>query len=215
MVKLYSVLRVLYKSDGKIFHCGAYFHVGNNPYDLMRDAISVVRVHLGTFRLLEEKNPQKSSIALVGAHGMPFISQYSRAGRRVAWSRTGSKKREVCEIQSGTMLSPDAPGFDQEKHDEKRGGLKALISDLKRQFPSLDDVFAWHALCGAWGGVRPGTTHLNSEVTPARMTADLEKTMFDLTVVMVERPGLDLLSRIKLQIFMRLCIPMLLMLLFM
>ncbi|KAG8383919.1 hypothetical protein BUALT_Bualt04G0064100 [Buddleja alternifolia] len=43
----------------KSFTCCAYFHVGNNPYDLMRDAISVVRVHLGTFRLLEEKNPPK------------------------------------------------------------------------------------------------------------------------------------------------------------
>ncbi|KAG6431361.1 hypothetical protein SASPL_109440 [Salvia splendens] len=71
------------------------------------------------------------------------------------------------------------------------GGLKALIGDLRREFPNLDDVYVWHALCGAWGGVRPGTTHLNSKVTSAKAGV---KTMFDLAVVMIEKGGIGLVD---------------------
>lgn len=34
-----------------------YMHVSNDPYQLVNDAMKVIKVHLGTFRLLEEKCP--------------------------------------------------------------------------------------------------------------------------------------------------------------
>ncbi|CAA2934250.1 galactinol--sucrose galactosyltransferase-like [Olea europaea subsp. europaea] len=34
-----------------------YMHVGFDPYNLIKDAMQVIRVHLGTFKLLEEKCP--------------------------------------------------------------------------------------------------------------------------------------------------------------
>ncbi|GMY27934.1 stachyose synthase-like [Fagus crenata] len=43
------------KVMGTTFSSCVYLHVGDNPYDLMRDAFKAIRVHLGTFRLLEEK----------------------------------------------------------------------------------------------------------------------------------------------------------------
>lgn len=39
------------------FRSCLYMHVGDNPYELVKDAMKVVRVHLGTFKLLEEKSP--------------------------------------------------------------------------------------------------------------------------------------------------------------
>ncbi|EXB93570.1 hypothetical protein L484_014562 [Morus notabilis] len=40
------------------FRSVLYFHVGNDsPYGLVREAMCVVRKHLGSFRLLEEKTP--------------------------------------------------------------------------------------------------------------------------------------------------------------
>ncbi|XP_015580505.2 galactinol--sucrose galactosyltransferase isoform X1 [Ricinus communis] len=39
------------------FRTFLYMHVGYDPYRLVRDAMKVVRVHLGSFRLLEEKTP--------------------------------------------------------------------------------------------------------------------------------------------------------------
>ncbi|GMH25691.1 hypothetical protein Nepgr_027534 [Nepenthes gracilis] len=34
-----------------------YMHAGNDPFRLVKDAMKVIRAHLGTFRLLEEKSP--------------------------------------------------------------------------------------------------------------------------------------------------------------
>ncbi|KAA8540785.1 hypothetical protein F0562_024296 [Nyssa sinensis] len=39
------------------FRSCMYIHVGDDPYQLVKDAVKVIRVHLGTFRLLEEKCP--------------------------------------------------------------------------------------------------------------------------------------------------------------
>lgn len=42
---------------GSSFRSCLYMHVGDDPYSLVKEAMKVIRVHLGTFRLLEEKNP--------------------------------------------------------------------------------------------------------------------------------------------------------------
>lgn len=34
-----------------------YVHVGDDPFNLVKDAMKVIRVHMGTFKLLEEKTP--------------------------------------------------------------------------------------------------------------------------------------------------------------
>lgn len=39
------------------FRSCLYMHVGDDPFDVIKDAMRVIRVHLGTFKLLEEKNP--------------------------------------------------------------------------------------------------------------------------------------------------------------
>lgn len=43
--------------SGSSFRSSLYMHVGDDPYVLVKEAMRVVRFHLGTFRLLEEKNP--------------------------------------------------------------------------------------------------------------------------------------------------------------
>lgn len=45
------------RATGSAFHACLYMHVGSDPYDLVRDAFRVIQGHLGTFKLLEEKNP--------------------------------------------------------------------------------------------------------------------------------------------------------------
>lgn len=269
------------KVKAKAFTSCAYFHIGDNPYDLMRDAIAAVRVHLGTFRLLEEKEKPKIidrfgwctwdafylTVEPVGVwHGVKSFVENGLPPKFLiiddGWQSinmdhedhlqdskalTGLGSQMLCRLyrfkendkfakyQAGVMLSPSAPHFDQEEHDRifkemvelaekkkaleeeanevgsglgeartieyltelegfERGGLKALIRDLRKEFPSLDDVYVWHALCGAWGGVRPGTTHLNSKVTAAKAGPGLAKTMHDLAVVMLEKGGIGLVD---------------------
>lgn len=42
---------------GSSFRSCLYMHVGDDPYGLIKEAMKVVRIHLGTFKLLEEKTP--------------------------------------------------------------------------------------------------------------------------------------------------------------
>ncbi|KAK6913670.1 LOW QUALITY PROTEIN: Glycosyl hydrolases 36 [Dillenia turbinata] len=260
------------------FSSCAYFHVGDNPFDLMRDAFTAIRVHLGTFTL---ENPPRIidkfgwcswdafylTVEPVGLwHGVKSFVENGFHLRFLiiddGWQSinmdhenpfedskdlTGLGSQMLCRLyrfkenekfakyQVGTMLRPDAPKFDQEEHDKKfkemvelamkkkslsnggeldassfpeartieylkeiegleRGGLKALLNDMKVKFPSLDDVYVWHALCGAWGGVRPGTTGLNAKITRAKLAAGLEKTMNDLAVDMIVKGGIGLVE---------------------
>lgn len=86
---------------------------------------------------------------------------------------------------------------EEEKNDNRGWGLKALVEDMRGKFEGLEDVFVWHALCGAWGGVRPGTMerhHLKANVVEAKMAPGLERTMHDLAVVMVEKGGIGLVD---------------------
>ncbi|XP_052197929.1 probable galactinol--sucrose galactosyltransferase 5 [Diospyros lotus] len=45
------------KVTGASFRSVLYMHAGDDPYKLVKDAIKVARLHLGTFRLLKEKTP--------------------------------------------------------------------------------------------------------------------------------------------------------------
>ncbi|KAM3743293.1 hypothetical protein ACB098_07G133300 [Castanea mollissima] len=45
------------KAFGDSFPSVMYMHAGEDPFSLVKEAMKVVRVHLGTFKLLEEKNP--------------------------------------------------------------------------------------------------------------------------------------------------------------
>ncbi|KAK4270941.1 hypothetical protein QN277_019705 [Acacia crassicarpa] len=63
--------------------------------------------------------------------------------------------------------------------------MKAFIMDLRSKFKGLDDIYVWHTLCGAWGGVRPGATHLNLKIIPCKLSPGLDGTMRDLAVVRI------------------------------
>ncbi|OVA16756.1 Glycosyl hydrolases 36 [Macleaya cordata] len=272
------------KVKANSFSSCAYFHVGENQFDLFRDAFAAIRVHLGTFRLLEEKTLPRIidkfgwctwdafylTVEPVGLwHGVKSFFENGLPPRFLiiddGWQSinmdhenpfedskdlTGLGSQMLCRLhrfkendkfakyRPGTMLRPDAPNFNQEKHDRifkemvdlamkkkalkeagenstdlpeasiieylkeeeegflerERGGLKALIDDMKEKFRGLDDIYVWHALCGAWGGARPETTNLDAKVAKAMVSPGLEKTMYDLAVVMVVKGGIGLVN---------------------
>lgn len=269
------------KIKANSFSSIAYLHVGDNPFDLFRDAFAALRVHLGTFRVLQEKSPPNIvdkfgwctwdafylTVEPVGLwHGVKSFFDNGFPLRFLiiddGWQSinmdhenpvedskdlTGLGSQMLCRLYSfkenekfakysaGTMLRKDAPKFKQSEHDKtfremvelaekkkamkkrgdkedpnlpeariieylkeeegsQRGGLKALIADLRGKFAGLNDVYVWHALCGAWGGVRPGISGLEAEVTRARLAPGLEKTMYDLAVDMVVKGGIGLVN---------------------
>ncbi|KAI9099210.1 hypothetical protein K1719_024977 [Acacia pycnantha] len=70
--------------------------------------------------------------------------------------------------------------------------MKAFTRDLRTEFKGLDDIYVWHAICGAWGGVRPGATHLNSKIVPCKLSPGLDGTMHDLAVVNIVKGSIGL-----------------------
>ncbi|KAE9598201.1 hypothetical protein Lal_00003912 [Lupinus albus] len=271
----------------------AYIHVSENPYDLMREAYSAVRVYLNTFRLLEEKavsnifdkfgwctwNAFYLTVNPIGIfHGLKDFDEAGLCTRFLiiddGWQsinldgddpNNDSKnfvlggvhmnarlhRFDECDkfkkYKGGLLLSPNVPSFDpnnvkalidkgielehvekeldnenaniaeiesrikkvkQEIDDlygsdesiecgsfcckEEEYGMKAYTRDLRTKFKGLDDIYVWHALCGAWGGVRPGTTHLNAKIVPCILSPTLNKTMQDLAVVKIVKGNIGL-----------------------
>ena len=280
------------------FDAIAYVHVSENPYSLMKEAYSSVRVHLNTFRLLEEKavpglvnkfgwctwDAFYLTVDPIGVwHGVKEFAEGGVSPRFLiiddGWQSInidGENPNEdaknlvlggtqmtarlyrfdECEkfrrYQGGLMLGPKAPAFDPkrpkmliakaieveqaEKARDKaissgvtdlslfdlkikklkkelgemfggeengtssetcgckadNNGMKAFTRDLRSKFKGLDDIYVWHALCGAWGGIKPGSTHLDSKVIPVTVSPGLDGTMNDLAVVKIVEGGIGL-----------------------
>ena len=285
------------------FDAIAYVHVSDNPYNLMKEAYSALRVHLNTFRLLEEKTVPNivnkfgwctwdafyltvepagiwhgvndfveggvsprfliiddgwQSINLDGENPNEDTKNLVLGGTQMT---ARLHRLDECEkfrkYKGGSMLGPDAPSFDPKKpkmliskaieleHAEKDRdkaiqsgvtdlsgfeakilkfkqelnemfggeessnvssqegcgscsckaetyGMKAFTRDLRAKFKGLDDIYVWHALCGAWGGVRPGSTHLSAKVVPCKVSPGLDGSMTDLAVVKIIEGGIGL-----------------------
>ncbi|KEH43624.1 stachyose synthase [Medicago truncatula] len=276
------------------FDAIAYVHVSENPYTLMNEAYSAIRVHLNTFRLLEEKTLPNLvdkfgwctwdafylSVGPIGVfHGLDEFLKSGVEPRFViiddGWQSisldgcdpnenaknlilggqqmTGRLHRldegdKFKKYESGLLLGPNAPTYNPKKFHEliskgieyeklvkekedsilskssdlaeiesnikkvireiddlfggeqshsvpksdKEYGLKAFTRDLRTKFKGLDDIYVWHALCGAWGGVRPETTHLNSKIVQCKLSPGLDGTMEDLAVVNIVKGAIGL-----------------------
>lgn len=288
---------------GSRFNSIAYVHVSDNPFNLMKEAFCAVRVHLNTFKLLEEKiKPSVCGkfgwctwdafyLTVEPAGVWQGVKEFNNGGvspRFViiddGWQSINhddenpekdSENLVLCGDQmtarlhrfdegekfrnyrGGSFLRPDSPPFNSEKpkmliskaieiemavkemnkaiqsgesdvselklkietlkkeleemfgKKESSGisgggcgsccceveetGLKALTEDLRTEFKGLDDIWVWHALCGAWGGVRPETTHLKAEIVPCNVSPGLNGTMPDLAVDRIVEAGIGLI----------------------
>ncbi|CAA3033002.1 stachyose synthase, partial [Olea europaea subsp. europaea] len=100
-------------------------------------------------------------------------------------------KRELDEM-FGREGKNSSKGCANSSCKSKNFGLKAFTRDLRTNFKGLDDIYISHVLCGAWGGVRPGTTHLASKIVPCKLSPGLGGTMDDLAVVKIVEGSIGL-----------------------
>lgn len=290
------------QAKASFFDAIAYVHVSENPYNIMKEACAALRVHLNTFKLLEEKSVPPLvdkfgwctwdafylTVEPAGVwHGVKEFADGGLSPRFIiiddGWQSINLDGQDThedaknlvlggtqmtarlhgldeCEkfrnYKSGSFLGPNPPPFDPKKpkmliskaieleHAEKAldkaaqsgatdlsqfeseierlkqelneifgaeprdkassqgcgscsckaeaNGMKAFTRDLRTNFKGLDDIYVWHALCGAWGGVRPGATHLNSKIIPCKLSPGLDGTMDDLAVVKIVEGGIGL-----------------------
>ncbi|KAL9360295.1 hypothetical protein Peur_048418 [Populus x canadensis] len=279
------------KVTASSFDAIAYVHVSENPYNIMKEAFSALRVHLNTFKLLEEKTVPSLvdkfgwctwdafylAVEPAGIwHGVNDFVEGGVSPRFLiiddGWQSINTDdenpnedaknlvlggtqmtarlhRLDECDkfrkYKGGSMLGPNPTSFDPKKpkmlilkaieiehaeNDRDKAiqsrvtdlspfetkiqklkqeldvifggeeksvssgssgsrsckaesyGMKAFTRDLRTKFKGLDDIYVWHALCGAWGGVRPDSTNLNSKIISCKLSPGLDGTMADLAV---------------------------------
>lgn len=271
----------------------AYVHVSDNPYNIMREAYSAIRVYLNTFRLLEEKSiptiidrfgwctwdafyltvdpsgvwggvndfaeagvplkfliiddgwqsisfdsdepPQDCKNIVLGREQMTARLYRLEEGEKfrkykarsllapdafasydpmrpkniiaksieiretnIARNKANESQMSLLDVkvdklkQELHMMLKDVRIYDGKACKDEACGMKAFTKDLKTKFKDLDDIWVWHALCGAWGGVRPGATHLNSKVMQIRISPGLDGVMEDAASVRIAEGGIGL-----------------------
>ncbi|OIW12387.1 hypothetical protein TanjilG_04136 [Lupinus angustifolius] len=212
------------KVKGRSYESVVYMHAGENPFVLVNDAMKVVRAHLGTFNLLEEKNPP----GIVDKFGWcTWDAFYLTVHPRGVLE--GVKELVDGGVPPGLVLLDD--GWQSISHDEdpitKEGmnhtiageqmpcrlinykenykfknyvnskgdkGLKAFVNELK-EFETLDYVYVWHALCGYWGGIRPNVYGMpEAVIEKPKLSIGLETTMEDLAVDKIVNNGVGLVA---------------------
>ncbi|MCO5613082.1 hypothetical protein L7F22_067356 [Adiantum nelumboides] len=89
----------------------------------------------------------------------------------------------VNDGREAQMALSNGPSKNECVSDHGKKGLAALIDDLKTEFPSLKDVYVWHAATGYWGGVRPGVEDsLGATLVKPVLSPGVAETMPDLAV---------------------------------
>ncbi|GAB4841776.1 hypothetical protein Ancab_022499 [Ancistrocladus abbreviatus] len=247
------------------FRAIAYVHVSQNPYNLMKEAYSAIRVHLSSFRLLEEKctpsladkfgwctwdafyltvdpigvwhgvndfhkgglslrfliiddgwqsinldgnDPCQDSRNLVlGGEQMSARLHRLDEGYKFREYKRGSILRSICKISLDEKLQQELDELLIRREDEQQTtndhtgceaeenyGMKAFTADLRAHFKGLDDIYVWQALCGAWGGVRPETTHLNSKLMQCKVLQGQESLMEDEGLIGILGAGIGLVN---------------------
>ncbi|KAL1190854.1 putative galactinol--sucrose galactosyltransferase 4 [Cardamine amara subsp. amara] len=285
------------------FNSIAYIHICDSPYNLMRESFSALRVHMNTFKLLEEKKLPNivdkfgwctwdaSYLTVDPATIWTGVKEFEDGGicpkfviiddgwqsinfdgeevdkdaenlvlggeQMTARLHSFKEAKKFRNYKGGSFLASDASHFDPLKPkkiiykateriqaiilkrkliaesgeqdlselDEKiktlseelnamfddvqkeeslgseSSGMEAFIRDLRLRFKGLDDIYVWHALCGAWGGVRPETmTHLQAKVVPLDLSPGLLTMMTDLAVVKIAEGGIGLVHPSKASI---------------
>ncbi|KAJ1378194.1 Glycosyl hydrolases 36 [Sesbania bispinosa] len=170
---------------GSSFRSCLYIHAGDDPFRLVKEAMKVIRVHLGSFKLLEEKTPP----CIVDKFGWcTWDAFYLNVHPEGVWEGVKGLVEGGCPpgmvlIDDGwqSICHDEDPITDQEginrtsageqmpcrlikfeenyKFREYRSpsgrGMGAFVRDLKEQFKGVEQVYVWHAFCGYWGGIRP------------------------------------------------------------
>lgn len=207
---------------GSVFRSAVYLHAGDDPFDLVKDAMRVVRAHLGTFRLMEEKTPPPIVDKFGWCTWDAFYLKVHPEGvwegvRRLAdggcppglvliddgWQSIchddddlGSGAEGMNRTSAGEQMPCRLIKFQENyKFREYKGGMGGFVREMKAAFPTVEQVYVWHALCGYWGGLRPGAPGLPpAKVVAPRLSPGLQRTMEDLAVDKIVNNGVGLVD---------------------
>ncbi|CAF1859130.1 BnaC04g56100D [Brassica napus] len=212
---------------GSEFRQVVYVHAGDDPFKLVKDAMKVIRVHLNTFKLLEEKTPpgivdkfgwctwdafyltvnpegvHKGVKCLVDGGCPPGLVLIDDGWQSIAHDSDDIDVEGMSCTVAGEQMPCRLLKFQENfkfrdyvsPKDPNEVGMKAFVRDLKDEFSTVDYIYVWHALCGYWGGLRPGAPTLPpSTIVRPELSPGLKLTMQDLAVDKIVDTGIGFVS---------------------
>ncbi|CAJ1946643.1 unnamed protein product [Sphenostylis stenocarpa] len=197
------------KVTGSSYESVVYVHAGDNPFTLVKEATRVVRAHLGSFNVLEEKTVpeivnkfgwctwdafyltvhpdgvRKGIKGLVDG-GCPPGFVLIDDGWQCISHDADPEKEGMNQTVAGEQMPCRLISYEENYkfRDYKNGeGLGGFVRELKEAFETVEYVYVWHALCGYWGGIRPGVAGMAEAVVERPLLSEgLKMTMEDLAV---------------------------------
>jgi raffinose synthase len=206
------------------FRTSLYLHSGDDPFALVKGAAKVVRAHLGTFRLMDEKAPPPIvdkfgwctwDAFYLNVHPSGVwegVRRFAEGGCPPGLVLIDDGWQAICHDEDGPSqgeegMSRTSAGeqmpcrlikFQENRkfREYKEGaGMGGFVRDMKEAFPTVEQVYVWHALCGYWGGLRPGVEGLPpAKVVAPKLSPGLQRTMEDLAVDKIVNNGVGLVD---------------------
>ncbi|XP_073052266.1 probable galactinol--sucrose galactosyltransferase 6 [Primulina eburnea] len=169
------------------FTHSVYISAGTDPFRAINEAITAVKLHLGTFKLRQEKKlPQ-----IVDYFGWctwdAFYQEVTQEGVEAGlhsleaggtppkfviiddgWQSVGGDEDKPKEIEeeASQVKQPKLLRLTGIKENNKFQnkedptiGIKNIVN-IAKQKHGLKYVYVWHAITGYWGGVRPGVKEM-------------------------------------------------------
>ncbi|KAK7381425.1 hypothetical protein VNO78_34103 [Psophocarpus tetragonolobus] len=197
---------------GSCYESVVYVHAGENPFGVAKEATSVVRDHLGSFRLMEEKSVpgivDKFGWCTWDAFYLTVHPEGVREGVKGlveggcppgfvliddGWQCISHDADPQNEWINHTVAGDQMPCRLMTYHENYKfrdgNGLKGFVTHLKSTYPTLQYVYLWHALCGYWGGVRDPNALLHNPT----LSHGLKGTMEDLAVHKILHNGVSVI----------------------
>ncbi|KZV50207.1 putative galactinol--sucrose galactosyltransferase 6 [Dorcoceras hygrometricum] len=164
---------------GSTFTHSVYLRAGTDPFETIHEAMKEVKLHLGTFRLRQEKKLP----GIVDFFGWctwdAFYQEVTQEGVEAGLDSliAGGTPPKFVIIDDGWQ----SVGGDEQKHQQEQPPLLRLtgikenakfqdkedsaagiksIAKIAKEKHGLKYVYVWHAITGYWGGVRPGVKEM-------------------------------------------------------
>ncbi|XP_075508934.1 putative galactinol--sucrose galactosyltransferase 6 [Primulina tabacum] len=169
------------------FTHSVYISAGTDPFRAINEAITAVKLHLGTFKLRQEKKLPR----LVDYFGWctwdAFYQEVTEEGVEAGleslkaggtppkfviiddgWQLVGGDEDKTQEIEEEASqvkqskllrLTGIKENSKFQNKEDPTVGIKNIVN-IAKQKHGLKYVYVWHAITGYWGGVRPGVKEM-------------------------------------------------------
>ncbi|XP_073278885.1 probable galactinol--sucrose galactosyltransferase 6 isoform X2 [Primulina huaijiensis] len=164
---------------GSTFTHSVYLGAGTDPFVTIHEAMKEVKLHLGTFRLRQEKKLPGIADCFGWCTWDAFYQEVTQEGVEAGlnsliaggtppkfviiddgWQSVGGDEQKNQQEQPPVLrLTGIKENAKFQDKKDSTTGIKS-IANIAKEKHGLKYVYVWHAITGYWGGVRPGVKEM-------------------------------------------------------